>query len=125
MAIEQKSILIADNDNNILDALSKQFKKMDMLVISAQDGYDAYNRACKESPDYLIAEVSIPLINGYRLSRLIKGDERYSSTPVILMTNKKAEKNEEMLKSCGADDIIQKPFRFQNLVSLIDAMGAE
>ena len=120
MAENQKSVLIAEGDNKILDALATQFKKRDMLTITAEDGFDAYSRACKESPDFLIAEINIPLINGYRLSKLLKGDERYQHLIIILMTNKVINKNDEMYSASEANNIIQKPFRFQNLLDLLN-----
>jgi len=119
MAENQKSVLIAEGDNKVLDALAGQFKKRGMLTITAQDGFDAYSRACKESPDFLISEINIPLINGYRLSKLLKGDERYRHLIIILMTTKAINKNDEMYSACEANNIIQKPFRFQNLLDLL------
>jgi len=121
MSDNQKSVLIAESDATVLNALASQFKKQGMLVITAQDGFDAYSRACKESPDFLIAEINIPLINGYRLSKLLKGDERYRHLIIILMTTKIINENDEMYQACEANDIIQKPFRFQSLLDLISA----
>ncbi len=118
---DQKTVLIAESDDTVLDALATQFKKRGMLVITAQDGYDAYSRACNESPDFLIAEINIPLINGYRLSKLLKGDERYRQIFIVLMTTKTFDENDEVYQFCDANDIIQKPFRFQSLLDLISA----
>lgn len=119
---EKKSVLIAENDGDVLDALSSQFKKRGIFTITAQDGFDAYSRACKESPGLIIAEINIPLINGYRLSKLLKFDERYNHIPIILTTGKDITKDNDMYESCSANDIIQKPFRFQSLLDLISAV---
>ena len=119
---EKKSVLIAENDGAVLDALSSQFKKRGIFTITAQDGFDAYSRACKESPGLIIAEINIPLINGYRLSKLLKFDERYNHIPIILTTGKAITKDNDMYESCSANDIIQKPFRFQSLLDLISTI---
>ena len=119
MSEDQKTVLIAEDDATVLSALAAQFKKQGMLVITAQDGFDAYERACKESPDFLIAEINIPLVNGYRLSKLLKGDERYKHIFIVLMTTKPIDKNNEMYQVCDANDVIQKPFRFQSLLDLV------
>jgi len=120
MSDDQKTVLVAESDSRVLDALASQFKKRGMLTITAEDGFDAYTRACKESPDFLIAEINIPLVNGYRLSKLLKGDERYRHLIIILMTTKIINKSEEMYQASEANDIIQKPFRFQSLFDLIN-----
>ena len=119
---EKKSVLIAENDGAVLDALSSQFKKRGMFTITAQDGFDAYSRACKESPSLIIAEINIPLVNGYRLSKLLKFDERYNHIPIILTTGKPITKDNDIYESCGANNIIQKPFRFQSLLDLISTI---
>ena len=63
---KKESVLIIDVDQAILDGLSKRFKMQDMLVITAKDGYEGYNRACNEMPDFIVSEVLLPSLNGFR-----------------------------------------------------------
>ncbi len=86
--LTKKSILVIENDEKILDALSARFRAQDMLVITAMDGYDGYTRACKESPDLIISETLLPSMDGFRLSRLLKFDERFKHIPILLLTKK-------------------------------------
>ena len=113
--LENKSILVIENDEKTLDALSARFRAQDMLVITAMDGYDGYTRACKEAPDLIISETLLPSIDGFRLSRLIKFDERYKHIPILLLTKKNLESVKIMFNSSGADKIMSKPFRFGDL----------
>ena len=115
--LANKSILVIENDKTILDILSTRFKKRNMLVITATDGYDGYARACKESPDLIIAETLLSSIDGFRLSRLLKFDERYKHIPILLLTRKSLESVQMMYQASGADNIMSKPFRFGDLAT--------
>ncbi len=112
----KKSVLIIDADQAILDGLSNKFKKRGMFVITAKDGYEGYTRACNESPDFIICEILMPSMNGFRISRLLKFDERYKDKKLILMTSNDPEFSKDLFQSCGADNILKKPFRFSNLI---------
>ena len=116
---KKKSVLIIDADQAILDGLSNRFKKKDMLVITAKDGYEGYTRACNEAPNIVICEILMPSMNGFRISRLIKYDERFKNKKFILMTNNDPDFLIDLIKASGADAIIKKPFRFSQLMEQI------
>ena len=112
----KQSVLIIENDDAVLENLSKRFKKRDMLVITAKDGYEGYTRACKESPDLIVSETLLPSMNGFRVSRLLKFDERYRNIPVVLITSNNLDTVQDMFRASGADQILGKPFRFKELM---------
>ncbi len=122
--IKQKSVLIIENDEAILENLSERFKRRDMLVITANDGYEGYTRACKESPDYIVSETLLPSMNGFRISRLLKFDERYKDIFIILITSNNVETARNMFEVSGADKILGKPFRFKDLIELMTPIEA-
>ena len=112
----KQSVLIIENDEAILKNLSERFNKRDMLVITAKDGYEGYTRACKESPNIIITETLLPSMNGFRISRLLKYDERYMNITIVLLTSNNLDTVQEMYKASGADQILKKPFRFKELM---------
>jgi|TARA_B100001245_G_scaffold150153_1_gene112304 DNA-binding response OmpR family regulator len=112
----KQSVLIIENDEAILKNLSERFNKRDMLVITAKDGYEGYTRACNESPDIIITETLLPSMNGFRISRLLKYDERYMNITIVLLTSNNLDTVQEMYQASGADQIIKKPFRFKELM---------
>ena len=71
---KKQSVLIIESDSQILKNLTDRFKKRGMLVITANDGYEGYIRACNESPDFIIMEVLLPSMSGFRIARLLKFD---------------------------------------------------
>ena len=120
----KQSVLIIENDDAVLENLSKRFKKRDMLVITAKDGYEGYTRACKESPDLIVSETLLPSMNGFRVSRLLKFDERYRNIPVVLITSNNLDTVQDMFRASGADQILGKPFRFRDLMEKITGLVA-
>ena len=120
----KQSVLIIENDDVILENLSKRFKNQDMLVITAKDGYEGYTRACNESPDFIVSETLLPSMNGFRLSRLLKFDERYKNIPVVLITSNDLDTVQNMFQASGADQILGKPFRFRDLMEKITGLVA-
>ena len=115
----KQSVLIIDSDNAIVNNLTKRFKKRDMVVITAKDGYEGYVRACKELPDIVILETLLSSMSGFRVSRLLKYDERFQHIKVVMITSNELQAIEETYKSCGADEILRKPFRFKELMDAI------
>ena len=115
----KQSVLIIENDEAILKNLSERFKKQDMLVITAKDGYEGYTRACNESPNIIISETLLPSMDGFRISRLLKYDERYMNITILLLTSNNLDTVQEMYKASGANQIIKKPFKFKELLEAI------
>lgn len=115
----KKSVLIIDSDNAIVNDLTKRFKKQDMVVITAKDGYEGYDRACREAPDLIILEALLSSMSGFRVSRLLKFDERFKEIRIIMITSNDLGTVNEMYEACGADEILRKPFRFKELMEAI------
>ena len=82
----KQSVLIIESDEAIRDNLKHRFSKRGMLVITAKDGYEGYVRACNENPDLIIIESLLSSMSGFRVSRLLKFDDRYKQTRIVMMT---------------------------------------
>ena len=118
----KQSILIIENDDAVLENLSKRFKTQDMLVITAKDGYEGYIRACNELPDFIVCDTLLPSMDGFRLSRLLKFDKRYNNIPILLITSNNPDTVQNLFRGSGADQIIGKPFRFRDLMEKITGL---
>jgi DNA-binding response OmpR family regulator len=121
---KKQSLLIIESDDAILKNLTERFKKRGMLVITAKDGYEGYTRACNESPDFIIVEVLLPSMSGFRIARLLKYDERYKDIVLVMITTNDLNAVNEMFEACGADKILRKPFRFKELMEAMNGKVA-
>jgi len=116
----KQSVLIIESDEAIRDNLKHRFSKRGMLVITAKDGYEGYVRACNENPDLIIIESLLSCMSGFRVSRLLKFDDRYKQTRIVMMTANDLTAVKEMYEACGADYIIRKPFKFSELIDAVE-----
>ena len=89
-------------------------------VLTAGDGQAGLEKARTEKPDLILLDVMLPKLDGYKVARMLKFDERYSKIPIIMITAKIQEKDKETGLEMGADAYITKPFDMTTLLSKID-----
>jgi len=121
--LKNKSVLVVESDETVLNNLSTRLKKREMIVITADDGYDGYIRACTESPDYIITDDLLPSMSGFRLSRLLKFDERFKHIPIILISSTPENGNNTLHTQAGIDEVLFKPFRFGDLIQSLETLN--
>lgn len=114
-----KKILVVDDENELLKALSIRLKTSGYEVITASDGQEGLEKAKSQSPDLIVLDILMPKMDGYEVCRMLKFDEKYKSIPVIMLTAKAQDIDKAMGKKVGADDYITKPFETQDLVDKI------
>ena len=112
-------ILVVDSDEQSIDHIARGLKESGYLVITAPDGYDGYVRARNEGPNVIIANDLLPYVNGYKLSKLIKSDDRHRETKIIIMSSSSGVAIDKMFKQSGADSMLEKPFQLKDVIKLI------
>ncbi|MCC7202331.1 MAG: response regulator [Nitrospirae bacterium] len=116
------TILIVDDENDILTLLKYNLENSGFRVISAQDGPEALNIAKKERPDLIILDIMLPSMEGTEVCKILKGDETTKHIPVIMLTAKGEEVDRIVGFELGADDYIIKPFSPRELVLRVKAV---
>ena len=114
-----QSILVVDSDEQSIDHISSGLKDNGYLVITAPDGYDGYVRARNENPNIIIANDLLPYVSGFKLSKLIKSDDRHRETKMIIMSNSTGPSIEKLFKQSGANNMLEKPFQLKDVLDLI------
>lgn len=113
------TILIVDDDSNILQLVNIHLTKAGFNVLKAKDGTEALGVLVRETCDLAIVDVMMPFMDGYALTREIR--KKYD-IPVILLTAKnQIEDKEEGYKS-GTDDYLVKPFEPRELTFRVEAL---
>ena len=118
-------ILVVDSDEQSIDHIASGLKESGYLVITAPDGYDGYVRARNEDPNIIIANDLLPYVNGYKLSKLIKSDDRHRKTKIIIMSSSSGVVIDKMFKQSGADSMLEKPFQLKDIIKLIKDKSKE
>ncbi len=104
-----KRVLVVDNNATIVELVGGFLEKAGYEVLKAYDGINALDllEAEKELPDVIFLDLVMPKIDGQRLTRFLKLDERYSEIPIVILTGIAAEEDGKLL-SFGADAYIAK-----------------
>lgn len=105
-----KKILIADDNENIREALTYLLEDEGYKLWLAKDGADALKQVRELRPDILFLDIMMPVINGYDVCRAIKADPVLKDTYVIMLTAKGQVAEQERGKEVGANEYIVKPF---------------
>ena len=118
-------ILVVDSDEQSIDHIASGLKESGYLVITAPDGYDGYVRAQNEGPNVIIANDLLPYVSGYKLSKLIKSDDRHRKTKIIIMSSSSGVAIDKMFKQSGADSMLEKPFQLKDVIKLLKEKSKE
>ena len=118
-------ILVVDSDEQSIDHIASGLKESGYLVITALDGYDGYVRAQNEGPNVIIANDLLPYVSGYKLSKLIKSDDRHRETKIIIMSSSSGVAIDKMFKQSGADSMLEKPFQLKDVIKLLKDKSKE
>lgn len=116
------TLLIADDDPNVVDLLKRYLKPLDCEVISAKDGEEALLLAQTRLPDVVLLDVLMPKKSGWEVCQALKGVQRTSHISVVLITGKGEVKDRLTGLQVGADDYLVKPFEREEVVSRISKL---
>jgi CheY-like chemotaxis protein len=103
-------ILIADDNSNVQKTVALVFEERGVQVISVGNGEAAVRRMPTLDPDLVLADIFMPVRNGYEVCEFVKKDERFSHIPVILLVGAFDPLDEKEARRVGADGILKKPF---------------
>lgn len=122
--MDKPKVLIADDDNGLLNALQVRLEHVGFEVTTAQDGFQAIMEAREDLPDVLVLDIHMPAGNGFtvqdRLEKLQASDTKPTKRiPVIYITGDKSDGIEGLAKNLGAFALIYKPFDVDNLCETI------
>jgi DNA-binding response OmpR family regulator len=117
--MEQKKILIADDNENIREALTYLLEDEGYKLWLAKDGADTLRKVTEVHPDILFLDIMMPEINGYDVCRTIKNDPNLKKTYIIMLTAKGQVAEQERGKAVGADEYIVKPFSPMEILTRI------
>ena len=116
------TVLIADDDPDILALVTFKVKQAGYTLITATDGAAALAAARETTPDLVILDVSMPRMSGLDVCRELRADPATKKVPVLLLTARAQEADIEAGFDVGADDYVVKPFSPRELVARITAI---
>ena len=114
-----KKILIVDDETAMVKMLKMRLEANNYEVITAYDGQEGLEKAKSENPDLIILDLMLPKIDGYKVCRMLKFDDKYKNIPIILFFARAQESDKQTGQLVGADDYVTKPFEPKDLLEKI------
>lgn len=118
------SILIADDDPNILRALSFLMQREGHEVRTATDGRQALAAVAEAPPDVLLLDLMMPHSNGYEVCQALRASSAYDAVRIVMLTARGGETDKSMGMAAGADAYVTKPFAIDDVVDCVSAVLA-
>lgn len=124
--MKTKTILVVEDEEDILKTLEMILELEGFMVITASDGMKALELARKKCPDLIILDLMLPKLDGYKVCAMLKHDERYSDIPIIMFTARAQESDRKLGLEARADAYITKPLDPEILIAKIkELLGRE
>jgi len=115
-------IVVADDDADILDLVTLTLERAGHVVHCARDGEEALELVRRERPDVAVLDVAMPKLDGFELTRKLRGDPETSEVQIVLLTARVQELDTDAGLAAGATEYIRKPFSPQELQERVAAL---
>jgi CheY-like chemotaxis protein len=113
-------ILLAEDNENLIEIYSDYLQTNDYRVITARDGLEALAAARANGPDLMLIDVQMPKMNGLEVMRRLRLEERFSTVPIIALTAHVMPADKERCLKAGANDFLGKPSSMGQIMAMIE-----
>jgi len=113
------TVMVIDDSKTIRRTAESLLKKEGCEVITATDGFEALAKIADEKPDIIFVDIMMPRLDGYQTCALIKNNQVYSNTPVIMLSSKDGLFDRARGRIVGSDQYLTKPFTKDELLGAI------
>ncbi|HUN92173.1 MAG TPA: Hpt domain-containing protein [Burkholderiaceae bacterium] len=113
------TILVVDDSLTVRRVTQRLLERQGYSVILAKDGVDALRRIQETRPDLMLVDIEMPRMDGFDLTRNIRGNPATRAIPIIIITSRTAEKHRRVAFEIGVNEYLGKPYRDEELLELI------
>jgi DNA-binding response OmpR family regulator len=116
------TILVAEDQQHVRSLIEYKLRNSGFVVVAAEDGNAALQKAEEIIPDLVLLDVMMPLMTGFEVLGALKKNQKTKDIPILMLTAQ--SKEDEVLKGLelGADDYITKPFSPNELAARVKAV---
>lgn len=112
-------VMIIDDSKTIRRTAETLLKKEGCQVVTATDGFEALAKIADEKPDIIFVDIMMPRLDGYQTCALIKNNQVFKETPVIMLSSKDGLFDRARGRIVGSDQYLTKPFTKEELLGAI------
>ena len=117
-----RTVLVIDDEPELVKLLDYNLTKAGYLVISAKDGEAGLAAARKHAPDVIILDVMMPGLDGWEVCKRLRTEPSTAALPMLMLTAKADEGDRVLGLELGADDYVAKPFGVRELLARVKAL---
>ena len=119
-----KLVLVIDDSNTIRRSAEIFLKQGGHEVVLAEDGFDALAKVNDAAPDLIFCDILMPRLDGYQTCAIIKRNEKFSSTPIVMLSSKDGVFDKARGRMVGSQEYLTKPFTKDQLLQAVEQFGA-
>lgn len=117
-------ILVVDDSATIRRSAETMLKSAGFDVVTAENGFEALSKVARHNPQLIFVDIMMPRLDGYQTCAIIKNNEQYRSTPVIMLTSKDGLFDQARGRVVGSDLYLTKPFTKEELLGAVQQHAA-
>ena len=115
----QHIVMVVDDSLTVRRVSQRLLSREGYQVVLAKDGVDALQQLQAITPDVMLVDIEMPRMDGFDLTRNVRGDERTHAIPIIMITSRTAEKHRNYAMELGVNEYLGKPFQEDDLLKAI------
>lgn len=114
-------VMVIDDSKTIRRSAETLLKKVGCEVVTAVDGFEALAKITVHKPDIIFVDIMMPRLDGYQTCALIKNNQTFKATPVIMLSSKDSIFDRARGRIVGSEEYLTKPFSKEDLIKAITA----
>ena len=114
-------VMVIDDSKTIRRSAETLLKKVGCEVVTAIDGFEALAKITEHKPDIIFVDIMMPRLDGYQTCALIKNNQTFKATPVIMLSSKDSIFDRARGRIVGSEEYLTKPFSKEDLINAITA----
>ena len=119
MSDKKKILLVVEDEAEFRMMLRARLEANGYEVNEAEDGAGGLEKARNTGPDLIILDIMLPKMDGFKVARLLKFDEKYRNIPIIMLTARSQQADRETGMSVGADAYLTKPYEPEEMLKTV------
>ena len=118
--VRHRTILVVDDSDTIRTLITERLEQADFRVLSAENGAEAIGMLSRATPDLILSDINMPVMDGFELCRLLKGESKWAAVPLVVMSSSAEKSHMQRMLQYGAAAYLTKPFNLDQLVLSIE-----
>lgn len=117
--VDGLKVMVIDDSKTIRRTAESLLKKEGCVVVTATDGFEALSKITDQEPDIIFVDIMMPRLDGYQTCALIKHNQVFKHTPVVMLSSKDGLFDKARGRIVGSDQYLTKPFTKEELLGAI------